>query len=172
MEETATISSTESGSRLTQPRPGATWASAFTLVEIILAVAILAVMMGGAVVFMGGSSAEDEFSLAQRALESAAQEARAQALQANRDQYVMLLTNGPAKSQFGPGISLDLLTPQEISAGIRDWGTPGSRGYSWYFSRYGWLEPLHVQLRSRDGQKRAFVFVALTGELIPDLAFR
>lgn len=172
MEAGTTISSTASRSRPWRGFCGRRPEGGFTLVEIILAVAIFTVMVGGAAVFLGSNSAEDEFSRARRSLEEAAQQARAQALQSGRDQWVSLYTNGVAESPFAPGIELDLLTPQEMSAGIYTWGRPASRGYDWYFSRYGWLEPLRVRLRARGGQEQTFFFAALTAELIAEPAGR
>lgn len=169
MEVAATISFTGSGSRWRRGSPERRPLSAFTLVEIILAVAIFAVMMGGAAVFWGSSGEDDELSAARRSLEEAARTARSQALQTGQDQWVRLFTNRVGVTPLGSGVQLDLLTPQEMSAGIRSWGRPDSTaGYAWYFSRYGWLEPLRVRLRTTDGQQTAFSFAALTGELIPE----
>ena len=173
MEVAATISSTGSGNSLRRASSAARRMSAFTLVEIILAVAIFAVMMGGAAVFWGSSQDEDDLSAARRSLEEAAQQARVQALQSGQDQWVRLFSGRVGTTSLPPGIQLDLLTPQEISAGIRSWGKPDSRsGYPWYFSRYGWLEPLRIRLRTKDEKQQAFSFTALTGELIPDPGVR
>lgn len=173
MEVPATISSTGSGSRLRREFSARWRVPAFTLVEIILAVAIFAVMMGGAAVFLGSSSKDDDLSAARRILEEAAQVARAQALQTGRDQWVRLFTNRVGAAPLGSGLQLDLLTPQEMSAGIRSWGRPDSvGGYAWYFSRYGWLEPLRVRLRTADGKQQSFSFAALTGELLLEPAGR
>lgn len=169
MEAAATISSTGSGSRLRRVLSKRRRLSAFTLVEIILAVAIFAVMMGGGVVFLGSLGGEDDLTAAQRILTEAAQEARLRALQTGQDQSIRLFTNRVGATSFPPGVQLDLLTPQEMSAGIRSWGKPDSAsGYPWYFSRYGWLEPLRIRLREAEGAQQSFSFAALTGELIPE----
>lgn len=126
-------------------------------------------MMGGGVVFLGHLGGEDEMTTAQKILTEAAQETRLQALQTGRDQSLRLFTNRVGTKCLGSGIQLDLLTPQEMSAGIQSWGKPDSAtGYPWYFSRYGWLEPLRVRLRAADGAQQSFSFAALTGELIPE----
>ena len=173
MEVAATISSTGSGNSLRRAFPAARRMPAFTLVEIILAVAIFAVMTGGAAVFLGGSQDEDDLSAARRTLEEAARGARTQALQSGRDQWVRLFSSRVGATSFPPGIQLDLLTPQEMSAGIRTWGSPEDlSGYAWYFSRYGWLEPLRIRLRTAGGRQESFSFAALTGELIPEPGVR
>jgi hypothetical protein len=138
-----------------------------------LAVAIFAVMMGGAAVFLGSSSGEDDLSVARRFLEEAAQGARTQALQSGRDQWVRLYTNRVGTNTLPGGIQLDLLTPQEMSSGIRSWGRPDApAGYPWYFSRYGWLEPVRIRLRGPDERQQIFTFAALTAELIPEAGGR
>lgn len=164
-----TTSCTESPKRVFgSPRsrlPGA----GFTLVEIILVVAIAAVMMGGAAVFLTGEfSIQNDFSVAREALEMAIQGARNQALQGGRDQQVLLFTNQVARTKLPAGMELNIISPAEISAGIRSWGRPPKSGYAWYFSSYGWIEPLRIRLRMEDGQWETFSFAALTGELIPE----
>lgn len=169
----ATILFTEGKSRLSgfgssQGVPGA-----FTLVEVILAVAIAAVMMGGAVLFLREGLAEDEFAIARQALEDAAQKARADALRTGQDRWVSLFANGVENEKFPPEVKMDLLTPQEISAGVRTWGKPPEKtGYPWFFSRYGWLEPVRIRLRTEGGRQEAYSFAALTGELIPEPLIR
>lgn len=173
MEAAATISSTENGSNLRRGLFGRHGGPAFTLVEIILAVAILAVMLGAGAMFLGTSAGEDDLSATQRILEEAVQGARQQALETGRDQWVRLFTNRVGTASFASGVQLDLLTPQEMSAGVRSWGRPDANGgYPWYFSRYGWLEPVRIRLRGPDQEQRIFTFAALTGELIPEIGAR
>lgn len=163
-----TISSTARQSkadpiRFSRAKPGA-----FTLVEIILAVAIAAVVMGGGAVLLTSGLGQDDFADARRALEEAAQSARTQALQSGGDQCVLLYTNGVGGSKFAKGTRLVLITSRDVSRGERAWANPERGGTRWFFSRYGWLEPIRMQLRTEGRKPESFTFAALTGELIPE----
>ncbi len=140
----------------------------FTLVEIILAVAIAAVVMGGAVVLFTTGLGEDEFADARRSLEEAVQSARTRALETGVDQTVLLFTNGVGASKFPEGTRLVLITSLDVSIGRQAWANPERTGTRWYFSRYGWLEPIRVQLRAEGRKPESFRFTALTGEMIPE----
>lgn len=168
MEAATTISSTARRSKADPIRFSRTKPEGFTLVEIILAVAIAAVVMGGGAVLLTSGMGEDDFADARRALEEAAQSARTQALQNGQDQFVLLFTNGVGGAKFGGGTRLVLITSRDVSRGERSWANPERAGTRWFFSRYGWLDPIRMQLRAEGRKPESFTFAALTGELIPE----
>ena len=168
MEVAATTSFTARQSKADLVRLSQAEPRGFTLVEIILAVAIAAVVMGGGAVLLTSGLGQDDFADARRALEEAAQSARTQALQSGEDQFVLLHSNGVGEAKFSEGTRLVLITSRDVSQGERTWANPERAGTRWFFSRYGWLEPIRMQLRAEGRKSESFTFAALTGELIPE----
>ena len=146
-----------------RPRAGAR--SGFTLLEVMLAVGIGVVFMGGAVVFLSSTGGDKDLAKARRILENQAGQARENALRFGREQRVVLNAKGIGGEVFPDGIEMDLITPQDLALGRRVWGKP--QDYPWLFTGSGLVEPIRVRLR-HDNNTEQFSFGALTGETMTE----
>ena len=146
-----------------RPRAGAR--SGFTLLEVMLAVGIGVVFMGGAVVFLSSTGGDKDLAKARRMLEDQAGQARENALRFGREQRVVLNAKGIGGEVFPDGIEMDLITPQDLALGRRGWGKP--MDYQWLFTGSGLVEPIRVRLR-HDNNTEQFSFGALTGETMTE----
>ena len=146
-----------------RPRAGAR--SGFTLLEVMLAVGIGVVFMGGAVVFLSSTGGDKDLAKARRMLEDQAGQARENALRFGREQRVVLNAKGIGGEVFPDGIEMGLITPQDLALGRRGWGKP--QDYSWLFTGSGLVEPIRVRLR-HDNNTEQFSFGALTGETMTE----
>jgi len=146
-------------------RPRAGVRSGFTLLEVMLAVGIGVVFMGGAVVFLSSTGGDKDLAKARRILENQAGQARENALRFGREQRVVLNAKGIGGEVFPDGIEMDLITPQDLALGRRGWGKP--LDYQWLFTGSGLVEPIRVRLR-HDNNTEQFSFGALTGETMTE----
>ena len=136
-------------------------AAGFTLLEIILAVGIGVVFMGGAVVFLSTTGGDKELIRSRRMLEESVGDAREKALGSGIQQRIRLDARAVDGAEFPGEVEMDLITPLDLARGRRDWGRP--ENYSWLITGGGLVEPIRVRLRHGDNRDE-FDFNALTGE--------
>jgi len=140
-----------------------TSAAGFTLLEIILAVGIGVVFIGGAVVFLATTGGDRELIRARKMLEEVAGESREKALGSGIQQRIRLDARAVAGEEFPGEVEMDLVTPRDLARGRRDWAQP--ENYSWLITGGGLVEPIRVRLRHGENQDE-FEFNALTGESV------
>lgn len=141
----------------------------FTLVEIVLVIAIGVVFFGGAALLLTTSAGDKDIMEARKQLESAARSAREAALRGGVKQVVVLNASGTGSAPFPEGVEMDLITPQDLAMNRKGWGRPSD--YKWSFTGGGLVEPIRVRLR-KGANVEQFSFSALTGETTteaPDL---
>ena len=146
-------------------------AAGFTLLEIILAVGIGVIFMGGAVVFLSSTGEDRELRRAREIFEEAAGLAREKALGSGQPQFVLIqerVVNGEALPEE---VEMTLITTEDLVAGRRSWAKPPEEGFRWLVTGGGLVEPIRVRLR-RDRNQEIFSFSALTGESITEKAER
>lgn len=136
-------------------------AAGFTLLEIILAVGIGVIFMGGAVVFLSTTGGDRELIEARRMLEEAAGQAREKALGTGTEQRIRLDARSVAGEEFPGDVEMDLVTPADLAKGQTSWAKPDN--YLWFVTGGGLVEPIRVRLRHGDNRDE-FEFNALTGE--------
>jgi len=134
-------------------------AAGFTLLEIILAVGIGVIFMGGAVVFLSTVGGDRELIETRKILEEAAGEAREKALASGQSQWIVVATseiNGrPIPDEVEMSVSV---------AARKEW-TRYEKGYQWLVTGGGLVEPIRVRLRHGENRDE-FEFNALTGESV------
>jgi len=138
-------------------------AAGFTLLEIILAVGIGVIFMGGAVVFLSTTGGDRELQESRKMLEVEAGAARERALGTGREQRIRLDARAVAGEEFPGDVELDLVTPQDLAGSRRDWAKP--ENYQWLVTGGGLVEPIRVRLRHGENRD-VFEFNALTGESV------
>jgi len=136
-------------------------AGGFTLLEIILAVGIAVVFMGGAVVFLSSTGGDRDLEGARRILEGAVGAARERALASGREQRIRLNPRSVDEEKFSGEVEMNLITPRDLAMDRRGWGVP--QDYLWLVTGGGLVEPIRVRLRHGD-RTQIFEFNALTGE--------
>jgi len=146
-------------------------AGGFTLLEIILAVGIAVIFMGGAVVFLSSTGEDRELRKAREIFEEAAGGAREKALASGQPQFVLLQERVVGGEALPEEVEMTLITTEDLVAGRRSWGKPPEEGFRWLVTGGGLVEPIRVRLR-RDGNQEIFSFSALTGESITEKAER
>ena len=146
-------------------------AGGFTLLEIILAVGIAVIFMGGAVVFLSSTGEDPQLKEARRMFEEAAGGAREKALGSGQSQFVMLEEKAVNGEALPDEVEMTLITTEDLVAGRRTWGKPPEEGFRWLVTGGGLVEPIRVRLR-RDGNAEIFSFSALTGESVTEKAER
>jgi len=139
--------------------------SGFTLLEIMLAVGIGVIFMGGAAVFLSSTGGDKDLAKARSLLEEQAGEAREKALETGLTQRVMLGGRGVGGQPFPDEVEMMIVTPLERSKGRSGWKTP--EDYEWLFTGGGLVEPLQVLLKHGDNEVQ-FSFSALTGESVTE----
>ena len=137
----------------------------FTLLEIMLAVGIGVVFMGGAAVFLSSTGGDRDLESARKLLEERAGQAREKALSTGRAQRVVLGAGGVDGSAFENGVEMLIVTPLDRSKGRNGWKTP--EDYEWLFTGGGVVEPLRVLLKHNENEEQ-FSFSALTGESVTE----
>ena len=146
-------------------------AAGFTLLEIILAVGIGVIFMGGAVVFLSSTGEDRELRLAREMFEEAAGLAREKALGSGQAQFVVLRERAVNADPLPEEVEMSLITTEDLVAGRRSWAKPPEEGFRWLVTGGGLVEPIRVRLR-RDRNQEIFSFSALTGESITEKAER
>ncbi len=137
----------------------------FTLLEIMLAVGIGVVFMGGAAVFLSSTGGDPDLESARKLLEERAGQAREKALSTGRAQRVVLGAGGVDGSAFENGVEMLIVTPLDRSKGRNGWKTP--EDYEWLFTGGGVVEPIRVLLKHEENEEQ-FSFSALTGESVTE----
>ena len=137
----------------------------FTVLEIMLAVGIGVVFMGGAAVFLSSTGGDRDLESARKLLEERAGQAREKALSTGRAQRVVLGAGGVDGSAFENGVEMLIVTPLDRSKGRNGWKTP--EDYEWLFSGGGVVEPIRVLLKHEENEEQ-FSFSALTGESVTE----
>jgi len=137
------------------------------LLEIILAVGIGVVFMGGAVVFLATTGGDRELVQSRKMLEAEAGTAREQALRSGLEQRIRLDARGVGGKEFPGGVEMDLITPLDQIQNRRGWAKP--ENYLWLVTGGGLVEPIRVRLRHGDNRDE-FEFNALTGESVTQKA--
>lgn len=138
-------------------------AAGFTLLEIILAVGISVIFMGGAVVFLSTTGGDRALIEARKMLEESVGQARERALSSGTRQQIRLDARAVAGQEFPEEVEMDLITPQDLAQGRRSWGQP--ENYLWLVTGGGLVEPIVVRLRHGENLD-VFEFNALTGESV------
>jgi prepilin-type N-terminal cleavage/methylation domain-containing protein len=139
--------------------------SGFTLLEIMLAVGIGVIFMGGAAVFLSSTGGDKDLAEARSLLEEQAGAAREKALETGLTQRVMLGGRGVGGQRFPDEVEMMVVTPLALSLGQRGWKTP--EDYQWLFTSGGVVEPIRVLLKHGDNELQ-FSFNALTGESVTE----
>ena len=137
----------------------------FTLLEIMLAVGIGVVFMGGAAVFLSSTGGDRDLESARKLLEERAGQAREKALSTGRAQRVVLGAGGVDGNAFENGVEMLIVTPLDRSKGRNGWKTP--EDYEWLFTGGGVVEPIRVLLKHEENEEQ-FSFSALTGESVTE----
>ena len=137
----------------------------FTLLEIMLAVGIGVVFMGGAAVFLSSTGGDRDLESARKLLEERAGQAREKALSTGRAQKVVLGAGDVDGSAFENGVEMLIVTPLDRSKGRNGWKTP--EDYEWLFTGGGVVEPIRVLLKHEENEEQ-FSFSALTGESVTE----
>ena len=137
----------------------------FTLVEIILVIAIGVVFFGGAALVLTSSAGDRDLVEARKQMQQVARDARMTALSQGSKQTVILNANGAGVANFSGGVEMDIVTPRDLASGLKGWGRP--LDYQWSFTGGGLVEPIRVRLR-KGGNAEQFSFSALTGEIVPE----
>jgi prepilin-type N-terminal cleavage/methylation domain-containing protein len=146
-------------------RPKVLGKKGYTLLEIMLAVGIGVVFMGGAAVFLSSTGGDRELESTRKILEEKAGQAREKALSTGRAQRVVLGGRGVDGRPFENGVEMMIVTPLDRSKGKSGWKTP--EDYQWLFTGGGLVEPLRVLLKHKENEEQ-FSFSALTGESVTE----
>ena len=131
--------------------------------EIILAVAIGVVFMGGAVVFLSTTGGDRDLIQSRKMLEETVGEAREKALGSGTQQQIRLDLRAVEGQKFPGEVEMDLITPANLAQGRRDWRK--AENYLWFVTGGGLVEPIRVRLRHGENRDE-FEFNALTGESV------
>ena len=151
-------------------RPKGRGRQGFTLLEIMLAVGIGVVFMGGAAVFLSSTGGDRDLESARKLLEEKAGQAREKALSTGRAQRVLLGKGGVDGSAFENGVEMLIVTPRDRFKGRNGWKTPvteDGKDYPWLFTGGGLVEPVRVLLKHNENEEQ-FSFSALTGESVTE----
>lgn len=95
----------------------------FTLVEIVLVIAIGVVFFGGAAVLLTSTGGDKDLIAARKQLEASARSSREAALREGRKKVVVLNDTGVGGAAFSGGVEMDVITPR-----ISPWGGGAGAG--------------------------------------------
>ena len=146
-------------------RPRGIGKGGFTLLEIMLAVGIAVVFMGGAVVFLSSTGGDRDLEAARRLLEERAGKGREAALQSGVAQRILLNKEAVGGEAFPAGVEMMIVIPLNRSKGRNGWTTP--EDYKWLITGGGVVEPIRVLLKHNENEEQ-FSFSALTGESVTE----
>ena len=146
-------------------RPRGIGKGGFTLLEIMLAVGIAVVFMGGAVVFLSSTGGDRDLETARRLLEDRAGKGREAALQSGVAQRIFLNKEAVGGEAFPAEVQMMIVTPLNRSKGRNGWTTP--EDYQWLITGGGVVEPIRVLLKHNENEEQ-FSFSALTGESVTE----
>ena len=146
-------------------RPRGIGKGGFTLLEIMLAVGIAVVFMGGAVVFLSSTGGDRDLEAARRLLEERAGKGREAALQSGVAQLILLNKEAVGGEAFPAGVEMMIVIPLNRSKGRNGWTTP--EDYKWLITGGGVVEPIRVLLKHNENEEQ-FSFSALTGESVTE----
>lgn len=133
------------------------------MLEIILAVGIGVIFMGGAVVFLSTTGGDRELIQSRKMLEEAVGAAREKALGSGMQQQIRLDARAVAGEEFPGEVEMEVVTPQDLAQRRRGWGKPDN--YLWLVTGGGLVEPMRVRLKHGENRDE-FEFNALTGESV------
>lgn len=151
-----------------------TWArtrnsSAYTLLEILLAIGVVAILLGISVPLISGSLGPSPAEEASGLLTTTAQAARQAAIDAGETQRLVVLTNGlqplntslpTAKLPAGWSLRIQRITDAKLRV-------PAKREV-WEFNAAGICEPITLWIGDGRGTSATLVFDPLTAEVLPD----
>lgn len=149
-------------------RPGFRVGKGFTLLEIILAVGIGVIFMGGAVVLLSTTFEDPELRDTSNLLRDAARSAREKALVSGARQIVRLESypgggQGVNGQRIPEGVRMEIWRPGYRQEEWRQAGDPLLGPVEWEFTGGGLVEPIRLKLI--DGEDvEILAFHALTGE--------
>ena len=146
-------------------RPRGIGKGGFTLLEIMLAVGIAVVFMGGAVVFLSSTGGDRDLETARRLFEDRAGIGREAALRSGVAQRILLNKEAVGGEAFPTGVEMMIVTPLNRSKGRNGWTTP--EDYQWLITGGGVVEPIRVLLKHNENEEQ-FSFSALTGESVTE----
>ena len=129
------------------------------MLEIILAVGIGVVFMGGAVVFLSTTGGDRELIQTRKMLEEAAGDAKEKALASGRSQKILVAISKIDGKPIPEDVEMSVWV-----IGRKAW-TQYEQGYQWLVTAGGLVEPIRVRLRHGKNQDE-FEFNALTGESV------
>ena len=131
----------------------------FTLVEIVIALFIVAILVAASLPYIHDSFAHQAGDRAADAIAAQVQVVRNKALETGENQKIVLLTNGIPEVLLPSGWRLEV-------KGLNDskFHHP-ARNQTWNFSSEGICEPLELRL-SDDTQQITLSFDALTAQLL------
>jgi prepilin-type N-terminal cleavage/methylation domain-containing protein len=133
----------------------------FTLIEIVLVIAIGVVFMGGAAMFLTSTGGDKEVAETRKILEEAAGDAREKALATGQSQRIVVTISKINGQPIPKEVEMSLSV-----AGRKKW-TQYEQGYQWLVTGGGLVEPIRVRLRHGDNMEQ-FSFGALTGESVTE----
>ena len=134
---------------------------AFTLLEIIIALALVAILVSASLPYLFDSFASAEGDKAADAITEIAQETRRKAIEAGHRESLPLTAGKVGVASLPSGWKLEVMTLNDAKF------HPPSKGQSWNFSAAGICEPLSLRLSGRDGQI-TLRFDALTAQPLHD----
>jgi prepilin-type N-terminal cleavage/methylation domain-containing protein len=136
-------------------------AGGFTLLEIIIALVLVAILVSASVPFLFDSFAASAGERAMEAITLKARETRAEALEKGEPRRLNITSAGLDGATLPAGWSLEV-------KGLNDskFHEP-ARNQVWEFNQAGICEPISIRL-SHGGRQLTATFDALTGQPVPD----
>ena len=133
----------------------------FTLLEILIALALVAILMGASLPYLYDSFAVSDGDRTASELTYRVLATRREAMEKNEQKVLKITSNGITGVTLPPGWSLQI-------KGINDSRFRGpSRTESWEFSTVGICQPLDIRIGNGE-HEITLSFDALTGQLVHD----